>query len=192
MERLDRNEKAEGRRSTISEALGEEHKAILRMMEVLKKVSSQLDSNKEVNAADLEKINEFLTRFLDKCRHGKEERALFPAMKNEGGDQQLIKDLLQEHIQGRRGVRRMVEAAHEMEVGGRGNYSAASKEYTDLLIKHIEKENNIAFPMADELLSDEQKSKLMEQFEEIEEKVIGLDEHHRLLRNLEELEKKYA
>ncbi len=46
--------------------------------------------------------------------------------------------------------------------------------------------------MADELLSDEQRSELMEQFEEIEEKVIGLDEHHRLLRNLEELEKKYA
>ena len=57
-----------------------EHQDIELMLEILKTVSTRLLDGGAVPPEHLEGILEFLTVFVDKCHHGKEEKYLFRAM----------------------------------------------------------------------------------------------------------------
>ncbi len=52
-------------------------------------------------------------------------------------------------------------------------------DYVRLLRAHIAKENNVLFPMADEILNDAEQSKLYDAFEHIEQTRTGPGEHER-------------
>jgi hemerythrin-like domain-containing protein len=47
--------------------------------------------------------------------------------------------------------------------------------YVDLLQNHIKKEENILFPMANKVLSEEKQNEIFEEFEKIEEEAAGHD-----------------
>ena len=133
----------------------------------------------------------FLKEFADKCHHGKEEGILFPAlekakMANEDG---LITLMLQEHVLGRKHIQKM-EAA----LKGSGNLKEFAKEataYSSLLIRHIEKENTLLFPMGEKALSPSELESIFERFEEHENNVIGAGRHEELHEMLNGFEKKY-
>ena len=62
-----------------------------------------------------------------------------------------------------------------------------ARAYISLLRDHIEKENNVLFVMADNLLSEKRQDELFEGFEKIEEERIGVGKHeefHGLLNKL--------
>jgi hemerythrin-like domain-containing protein len=64
------------------------------------------------------------------------------------------------------------------------------KYYIDLLIKHIDKEENILYPMANKVLSQAKQGELDEEFEKLEVDRIGLGKHeefHKLLHQLKEI-----
>lgn len=150
------------------------------MEEILKKVKN----NEEANLEHLGKIIEFLKVFVDKCHHGKEEGLLFPLLenmgiRNEGGP---IGVMLSEHNQGREYIRGMTNALEKIKSGKIDALSAFSdnaEKYIDLLRNHIEKENNILFNMADNVLDISEQSKLYDEFEEMEENVIGKGTHEK-------------
>ncbi len=62
-----------------------------------------------------------------------------------------------------------------------------SKGYISLLKDHIERENNVLFPMADSRLSEERQDELFEGFEKIEEERIGAGRHEEFHHLLEKL-----
>jgi hemerythrin-like domain-containing protein len=67
----------------------------------------------------------------------------------------------------------------------------AALSYIKLLRNHIEKENNILFPMGDARLSASIQEELLAQFEIYEENVIGEGKHEELHALLEKFKEKY-
>ena len=169
-----------------------EHEGVKLMLGILEKVCANPD---EINQEHFTKILEFLKVFVDKCHHGKEEDLLLPAMTEAGvlKEEGVIKFTLLEHVEGRGYVKGMSEASDKLKNGDRQastKIAENGKKYIVLLIKHIEKENTILFPLADKVLSQAKQNELEEEFEKLEVERIGLGKHeefHKLLHQLKEI-----
>jgi hemerythrin-like domain-containing protein len=178
-----------------TEQLKDEHTGIKLMLDILAKVCDRLESGERVDQRHLDQILEFLKVFVDMCHHAKEEDILFPAMERagiprEGGP---IGVMLTEHRSGRENIRGMSEAAAKLV---RGDRSASSqfvqnaRSYIELLLEHIEKENEILYPMADSSIPEQTQEELLADFEKVEEERVGHGKHeefHRLLDHLREI-----
>jgi len=168
-----------------TEQLTEEHDAIKVMLKVIEKVSQKLEAGEEVNPEHLEFMIDFIRTFADKCHHGKEEDLLFSAMEEvgiprEGGP---IGVMLSEHELGRKYVKGMGDGVASYK---KGESKAAlqivenARNYAALLAQHIEKEDNILYPIADMHLSEEKQHELIEEFEKVEKDKIGIGKHQEL------------
>lgn len=165
--------------------LKNEHEAVLVMLSILGKVAERLEQKAVVPQEHFGQVLEFLRGFVDKCHHGKEETALFPAMEGAGvpKDGGPIGVMLAEHEAGRGFVRQMAASVGKDDRA----FARATQGYVGLLRQHIAKENGVLFPMADKVLSAETQVRLEHEFEEIEEKVVGAGKHeqyHTMLHSL--------
>lgn len=177
-----------------TEVLKEEHQGIKLMLEVMKEMARKLEAGEDVAVKDLEEVLAFLQVFADRCHHGKEEGLLFPAMvaggfPKEGGP---LSVMLADHDTGR-GYIREIKAAGEAYRSGDSSaaprLAQSLRHYTTLLTEHIDKEDNILYPMADEILIPEKQQELVAAFEKLEVEQIGVGKHeefHRLLERLKE------
>jgi len=177
-----------------TEELKKEHEAIKLMIRIMGSVSGRLESGKKVDPKHLDSILEFIKVFADKCHHAKEEDLLFPAMEKagipkEGGP---VGVMLLEHDEGRQYVKAMGEGIAQY---AKGDLKAGSKiaenirNYVALLSQHIDKEDNILYPMADMRISEADQKELEKEFEKVETEKIGKGKHeefHRLLHRLKE------
>jgi len=176
-----------------TDELKKEHKGIELMLRVLKTVAGKLKSGERVNTEHIDSILEFLSIFVDKCHHGKEEEFLFPALEDAGMPREgsLIGVMLSEHEQGRRLVARLKDAV----TGYRSEYNPNASnvqliinEYVKLFTQHIAEENTVLFPMADAKLDSNKDTVIFEAFEQLERERIGVGKHeefHALLNKLE-------
>ncbi|MEI6518541.1 MAG: hemerythrin domain-containing protein [bacterium] len=178
-----------------TQELRNEHEGILIMLNVIEKIATDLKTGKAANLDHLDKIIDFLTTFVDKCHHGKEEDLLFPALvkagvPNEGGP---VGVMLAEHTQGRTYIKAMKDALnllHTGDVEAQILFADAALGYVFLLRDHIAKENNVLFVMAENRLSPEEHTILAAGFKKIEDERIGAGVHeqfHALLDQLKDL-----
>lgn len=176
---------------TATEDLRAEHAGILLMLDILRVLITRLEAGDPVPGAELEDILEFLTVFVDKCHHGKEEDILFPALKTAGvlADSGPIGVLLHEHSLGREYIREMKAALEGS--GKTGTFVAPAQGYIELLTQHIAKENTVLFPMAEQLLDMAALTTMHEDFEQLERERIGLGRHEAFHKLLDELVAKY-
>lgn len=177
--------------------LTEEHEAVLLTLSILDNMIFDIDTRGEISRGGaVDKILEFFSVFVDRCHHAKEEKLLFPALEavgvgREGGP---IGVMLKEHGQGRELVGKMKTALMRYRRGesaAAAGFCRASRAYIDLLRRHIEKENLVLFPIANQHLSQGTLSALKEGFARIEGEEIGAGRHEEFHRLLERLEKKY-
>lgn len=145
---------------TPTDILREEHRIILQALDVLETGAERLARGGALPEGWWAELIEWLRAFADRNHHAKEERSLFPAMvkagvPSEGGP---IGVMLEEHTQGRALVRAMVSGppAERPSVAGR---------YIRLLREHIEKEDEIVFPLADEVLDERAVTAVAREFE---------------------------
>ncbi len=176
-----------------SEVLMTEHRAVERVLKVLSPSADRLDAGEAVPASVFEDSLDFLRNFADKCHHGKEETALFPAMAKAGVpvEQGPIGVMLAEHEQGRSYIKAMTEALDEYKRGdsaARSRLAESARGYADLLAQHIKKEDTILFPMADRLLPDATQEELVAQFDRIESEHIGPGVHEHYHQMIDELD----
>jgi hemerythrin-like domain-containing protein len=141
-------------------------------------------------------IMEFLTVFIDKCHHGKEEEFLFPALEAAGvaRDGGPIGVMLSEHEQGRRLVARLRQCMADYQSGDKqaaAGIQQTVKAYVDLLNQHIAKEDTVLFPMADARLDASQDTTLFEAFERLERERIGAGKHESFHALLDQLQDTY-
>jgi hemerythrin-like domain-containing protein len=175
-----------------TDELKREHEGVKVMLRILGAVASKVEAGSPVPPKDLDSIVEFLSVFVDKCHHAKEEDGLFPALEaagvpREGGP---IGVMLSEHAEGRGFIAKLKGAV----AGGRSgqadapaNLAAAARGYIDLLTRHIGKENEVLFPMADLRLTPADDARLLAAFEAIERDRIGAGKHeefHRMLKRM--------
>lgn len=153
-----------------TDELKKEHEGITLMLRVLQTVADKFKSGEGVNTEHLDGILEFLSIFVDKCHHGKEEEFLFPALAaagvpREGGP---IGVMLGEHEKGRKLVASLKDAVAGYKSGNNPNASdipLVINEYVALLTQHIAKENTVLFLMADAKLGSKKDDALFEAFE---------------------------
>ena len=140
--------------SKPTDMLSAEHRVIERVLDVIERLATQpvADSLEHWN-----KVLDFLTHFADQCHHLKEEQVLFPAMEEHGipRDGGPIGVMLMEHEEGRSYVRSMKAALTLVE--GKNTAVADSlvstaRAYVRLLREHIQKEDEILFRIADDVI----------------------------------------
>lgn len=175
-----------------TQVLKDEHTLILQALDALERKIAALEAGAAPDRAYFEKAVQFLRTFADQCHHGKEENLLFKAMVDQGFPLQggPIAVMLSEHDTGRGFIRGLAEgtagigrdpaAAQQISQNGRG--------YIRLLRAHIDKENTILFPMADQVLSPQLQAHLGEEFERFETEETGAGVHEASLKLLEELQ----
>lgn len=153
-----------------TEILRAEHRVIERVLEALERAGDRLEGAGEVRPGFFDDAVTFIAGFADGCHHRKEEEALFPVMIGSGlpPDGGPIAMMLEEHEEGRRYVREIRDGAARLEGSdptGRRRLIAAVRAYVALLRDHIQKEDDLLFPMADELLSPPDQERLGAEFE---------------------------
>jgi hemerythrin-like domain-containing protein len=134
-----------------------------------------------VKDTTLSELVQLFQTFADRCHHGKEEDQLFPAMRAKGMGATLAV-FVEEHEEGRGYVRTLAGGATGAEK------VRAARQYVGMLRDHIQRENEVLFPMAEEVFTAEEHSALARAYEDVELRVVGPGGHERLLTTLTRLE----
>jgi len=145
------------------EMLKREHRTIEHGLKLLEEAADRAQGE-----GYLEMLLDFFSEFADRRHHAKEEDILFAALEKRGmpRDGGPIYVMLEEHEAGRALRKRMAEALPHLSVedGARQAFAEAARSFAVLLRQHIEKEDNVLYPMAENLLADADPV-LLEQFE---------------------------
>lgn len=174
-----------------------EHDAVRLTLKVLDRICQRVElSGKLDDPQDVDHLLEFFTVFVDKCHHGKEEELLFPALEHigVGRDKGPIGVMLKEHQQGREYVQEMKAAISTLNTGSVSaavDFIRTARNYISLLDQHIDKENNVLFPIAEKQLSETKLAELSKGFERIEEMKIGVGKHEEFHKMIDQLESAY-
>ena len=143
--------------------LMDEHRVIEKVLTALTAAAEQ-----EVPLEFYERVVDFIVKFADGCHHSKEEDRLFPLLEARGipRDGGPIGCMCEEHDIGRSHVKRMRES---IEAEDRASLRRASLEYVALLRGHIQKEDQVLFPMGLTALSEKDLKDLKTTFDQVEE-----------------------
>jgi hemerythrin-like domain-containing protein len=169
--------------------LSDEHRIIERVLSAVEKLAKG-----PVGALEpWKKALDFIRGFADQCHHFKEEKVLFPAMEahgipSEGGP---IGMMLLEHEEGRSYVRAMFAAMSLIEAkneAAKESLLSSAQAYCRLLREHIQKEDEILFRMADEVIADDEQRKISAAFAQHEAEEMGAGAHDKYLKIAAELE----
>ena len=161
--------------------LRHEHEVILWALAVLERAADRLASGRPVSDSTLAELVQFLQTFADRCHHGKEEDQLFPAMRAKGVGGTLAV-FLEEHGEGRGYLRLLANGT------GAAERATAARRYVGLLRDHIQRENEVLFPMADQILDPGTHAALAGAYREVELQVLGPGGHEPLLSALARLD----
>jgi hemerythrin-like domain-containing protein len=120
---------------------------------------------------------------------------LFPALEAAGIPREHgpLGVMLAEHELGRTFVRRMTEAFDALVRGdqkARDRFVYNARGYANLLRMHIQKENEVLFPMAEHVLSEAEQTRLGGEFDQVEEVEVGQGVHeafHEMLNELRDI-----
>lgn len=151
--------------------LKHEHRVIERALRGVRGICAKLDSGEQVPLEIMSDIVDFVQGFADRFHHGKEESYLFPALQRqgialEGGslgaithEHEVERALTTELDRALRGLKEGDELAIEI-------FVEAATRYTDHLTGHIRHEDAILFRFADEMLDEEEKETLGDNFKQ--------------------------
>jgi hemerythrin-like domain-containing protein len=153
----------------VTAVMVDEHRLILRMATALEKKAHRL---REGGAAEwdffLEAVD-FIRNYADRFHHAKEEEILFRELVRNGmpAENSPVAAMLMAHDQGRALVRGMEDAARK---GKEGDPSAAAAvaenalAYVAFIREHIDKEDNILYPLAERVLPSAWKPRMVEEY----------------------------
>jgi hemerythrin-like domain-containing protein len=174
-----------------------EHDAVRLTLRVLERIAQRIEqTGTPDDPQHVDHLLEFFTVFVDQCHHGKEEELLFPAMEQAGvaRDRGPIGVMLREHELGRECVKKMKDAFSRVKAGdprAGADFTLSARDYIALLNQHIDKENNVLFPMAERQLSEATLGELSKGFDRIEEQKIGVGRHEEFHKMIDQLERVY-
>lgn len=177
------------------EIMNEEHRYIIRMLKVVRKVNLNILKGKEIDYGDFDLIIEFISTYADEHHHKKEEKILFDKMVEKLGEvgEKIVKNgMLVEHDLGRLHVKELRAALDKVKSGdeeAKLDVIANSISYTHLLERHIDKEDKVIYTFAERELDEETLKVINQGCIEFENSKIEVKK--RALYILEELEKKY-
>ena len=173
-----------------TQILSDEHRVIERVLGAVEKLAKGPVGELE----PWKKALDFIRHFADQCHHFKEEKVLFPAMEAHGipAEGGPIGMMLMEHEEGRSYARAMLAAISLIESkneAGKASLIGSAQAYCRLLREHIQKEDDVLFRMADEVIPDEEQRHLAAAFARHEAEEMGQGAHEKYLKIAVELER---
>lgn len=153
--------------------LMQEHRVIEKVLDALETAADRLAAGVEVSMDFFFKAADFIQNFADGRHHQKEEGILFTALDANGypKDEDPVSAFVDEHVEGRRLTKGMIECAQRIQSGdgdAKSELVQHAHDYIALLREHIQKEDNVLFPMADNIL-DGQQQQLLNDFKRADE-----------------------
>ncbi|MFQ5549147.1 MAG: hemerythrin domain-containing protein [Woeseia sp.] len=150
-----------------TEILEDEHRLIERVLDCLEEAAGRLDSGEVVSPDFFLEAAEFIAGFADRCHHAKEEDILFVAMtaRDMPRDSGPVAVMLHEHEQGRRYTAGFRDAAERMKAGNAGAARDVVRnvfDYVGLLREHINKEDQVLYPMAGRIIPESEMQEVAE------------------------------
>jgi hemerythrin-like domain-containing protein len=175
----------------------DEHKLIKRGLLVIRKMSIAVLNGDEIPFDDFKKIIAFIRNYADKHHHNKEEEILFKKMVDSLGAEMVqapISGMLVEHDFGRLFIKNLelaLERVREGDKDSRVDIIANAIGYSDLLNRHIDKEDKVIYTFARRALKQEDLGDVDKRCEELEKtaEAESLQKNYELA--IEELEKKW-
>ena len=178
------------------ELMVEEHKIIKRMLAVVRKISIKVLNHEEVDYNDFYKVIDFVRNYADKHHHSKEELILFKRMGEILGERIAngpIMGMLTEHDLGRLFIGNLEAAVQKFQAGdndSRVDIIANAIAYTDLLNRHIDKEDTAIYTFAQRSLTKEQLEEIDLQCKNVENEATNNSLQDKYAKLLSELESK--
>ena len=178
------------------ELMMEEHKNIKRMLKIVRKVCFNILEGEEINYEDFEKIISFITNYADSHHHKKEEIYLFNKMVEEIGERAvkvINHGMLVEHDLGRLYISNLKLSLEEYKNGNKESkldIIANSISYTDLLNRHIEKEDNVIYNFAKRSLKQDTFEIINKECKDFEDSYKNIEKENICILNT--LEEKYC
>ena len=157
--------------SPAIQILMDEHRSIERMLDALESFAGRLERlDPETQRSSLRGFATFFRDFADRLHHAKEEDRLFVAMVDHGFPKEHgpIAVMLHEHVLGREHVGSLGaagdrEGALSAEECASIRHHAGS--YAALLRAHIQKEDQILYPLAERAIPRDAMARMDEEFE---------------------------
>jgi hemerythrin-like domain-containing protein len=134
---------------------------------------------------------EFFKEFVCHCHHTKEEKHLFPRVLQRGmPDAGLIPELTGEHGDGRQLIDEIASAIVQLKAGEGSALSTIQGKlelHTRRLSAHIEKEEVRLFPLVSQVLTEDDKHQLIDEFRKVESDEMGEGVHGKYVRFAKQL-----
>jgi len=151
--------------------LREHHQLIVRVLDCFDVVLFRALEVKKVEATAFGPFLEFFRDYADQCHHVIEEDCLFPCMERCGFslEEGPVRTLLDEHRQGRRRVRLMLENLEDADQGDAASVQIIIEQglaFRDLLRGHIGSEDGRVFNLADDAIAGEELHRLSQSYRE--------------------------
>jgi hemerythrin-like domain-containing protein len=155
------------------EKLKDEHKTIIRGIDLLEKGADRLEKGENISADFFRKSIDFIRNYADKYHHAKEEDILFVRMGEIGFSPEMgpVAVMLFEHNQGRGYVANMEAANERYAHGDKSSIKEIVKNargYAGLLRQHIQKEDMVLYPMAENALGETIINNMQNDFDRVE------------------------
>lgn len=149
------------------ETMMAEHRQIERALAALESCARQLEGGDDVSPAALSRFARFLKGYADDLHHGKEEALLFEKMVDAGFPREAgpVAMMRVEHERGRALVKELKALGEKDAFGAvdRRRVVEVSFQFAALLRAHIQKEDRILYPMAEQRLPPEAMALLAEE-----------------------------
>lgn len=179
--------------SFATEILRQEFETIRRVLHILEKASHCLDKGKSVPKETFIDIIEIITEFSDRCHQEKEDKILFPFLKDkeEGKKKDFLGRLLMEHVSSRDKIRDLSVSLNNLYLGKKAKrkISKIAHAYIKHTRKHIQTEEKVLFPWINKVLTHDEQILLKNKFETLEKSDIETGVHEKYITMIEEIEK---
>lgn len=168
-----------------------EHRLIERMIILIEQKLKQIETTNQVDPMFIDTVVDFIKIYADRTHHGKEEDILFRELSNKqmsDQDIQIMNELVDEHVLGRKTTKELVEANIQYRSGEKSALAvivSKLKKLVNFYPKHIEKEDKIFFPAYMKCLSDEEDQLILKEFYEFDREMIH-EKYRFVLQKLEE------
>jgi hemerythrin-like domain-containing protein len=171
-------------KTDVTRLLVDEHRLILRMIALVENNTARLEAGRFRDWQFYLDAVDFIRNFADRFHHAKEEDVLFAALVANGmpEKQSPIEAMLIEHDQGRAHVRAIAAAALQARDGESGQEAIIAEHargYAALLRGHIEKEDTILYPLAERILPEEVRPRMLQAYEQAVAKAPGVELRYR-------------
>lgn len=176
--------------------LQREREVIRKVVRVMARIRTQLEEKQTVDAELLRDVVQFMRIFCDQCHHGKQDSYLFPLLESKGLSTVggPMTDLQKEHEKGRMLTNELSRACSKYITNpetGRVGLMRALRSLVSFYHVHLLKEEYFFRPIAEKLLSIEDRDLLIDQFRSAESDIgVGAHDAYEVL--AEDLEQRIA